>query len=620
MAKKTKPEETQKPVEEKDEKAEIFSKLNFNLSDERKKEIGQDIAKKIRVAEEEISGVKTKVAEYNRWYEEEEVDDNPDFPFKGHSKVNIPIMASIIDAVAARLTEFVMPADDFYDIDPGGEEFIEAVPKRRDFYRNVFTKIGLRKRVEDAIHDATRTPFGLVKLYWERREEEKIVATPRSWLDNVLGLVVPRFRVETKLEKVEVYNDVVVENIIFDHLVWSSRSKGTQDLPFLAHIIPLDENSFNERKARMGYEITEEGDVKPTQDGTPSKSEVQIEKAEGTAHPKGKEYRIAEWWGKYDLQKNGKFINACITIDLNSDTFLKAKRNPNYSGEIPIYFIRLDRRTARLIGKCVSQMILPLHKSVNAMIRAAIDNSTLANTLSGKKRKGSSVNTSRQPFYPGVLLEVDRMDDIETFVFPDIKPSAFRLIEILMMMIERRTPITSYALGSSSQIDPYAPAKKAQMLMEEANKLLARWITNISDDVKNILRGVDNLYQQYLPLYYPDGYKYKTKGDEGKPLFPVMTPEEIIGDYDFVMSAVNQAISEETEKSSALGIFERFKGDPYINQEWLHKLVLQAFRRKDINIALVKQPTLPTIATGQGAGQLTAPPVVSPPPPPPQGV
>jgi hypothetical protein len=143
-------------------------------------------------------------------------------------------------------------------------------------------------------------------------------------------------------------------------------------------------------------------------------------------------------------------------------------------------------------------MLQDIHIAANATLNHVLDASVIANSLSLKAREGST-GASRvyeHKWYPGSVLELANMDDVQQFTFNT--PNLSSLIN-LFVIIERfavdATGIVNYLLGQESGDDPNAPAVKQRALTRKAELKLRKYI-------KNIRRSINEAGYQALRLIY----------------------------------------------------------------------------------------------------------------------
>ena len=143
-------------------------------------------------------------------------------------------------------------------------------------------------------------------------------------------------------------------------------------------------------------------------------------------------------------------------------------------------------------------MLQDVHIAANATLNHVLDASVIANSLSLKAREGSdgARRVYEHKWYPGSVLELANMDDVQQFVFNT--PNLSSLIE-LFMIIERfagdATGVVNYLLGQEDASDPNAPGVKQRALTRKAELKLRKYI-------KNIRRSINEAGYQALRLIY----------------------------------------------------------------------------------------------------------------------
>jgi hypothetical protein len=143
-------------------------------------------------------------------------------------------------------------------------------------------------------------------------------------------------------------------------------------------------------------------------------------------------------------------------------------------------------------------MLQDIHIAANATLNHVLDASVIANSLSLKAREGSdgARRVYEHKWYPGSVLELANMDDVQQFTFNT--PNLSSLIN-LFVIIERfagdATGVVNYLLGQEDASDPNAPGVKQRALTRKAELKLRKYI-------KNIRRSINESGYQALRLIY----------------------------------------------------------------------------------------------------------------------
>jgi hypothetical protein len=258
--------------------------------------------------------------------------------------------------------------------------------------------------------------------------------------------------------------------------------------------------------------------------------------------------------------------------------------NPYFHGELPIAYGVDYPYPGELYGIGEIEPIDRVQRAINAVLNQRLDNVQLALRNMWKVKKNSGVDMHTLISSPGNIITTDDMTAIEAFVTPDVTGNAFvGTMNYLTAALQNGSGITDYTMGINTSANVATDtATGVRLVQQEANaqiklkiqlfyKMVIERIANqwkdlriqftteeqklriigkaeVEDLLKNTdLAKMDLNGNQVAPGDMETPTKVKISKDQGF-AFLTVYPEDIqpsiVGDFDFIATVSNDAISD----------------------------------------------------------------------------
>jgi hypothetical protein len=460
------------------------------LSKEKRTTFAKALALDIAKAREARETFDEKLIKWDRQYEAIPEQERKNFPWMNCSNVVAPLTAIAVDAVEARLDaeliakpEIVkcrsLRGDELKDIADPMERFLNHAAKQGD-------DLDTENCMRDTIPDTVLNGISFVKCPYVYEEIE-----------------VPDFdRAKKKIK----YRKLVKHNgpkhlwVSVTDMLWPEGTVDIQRSRWLAQRFWLewwqvrqriadpafayDKDSCNELEKHLETKIPK--DVKAVYDNL----QLNYEPSE--------KLEFYEVYIITDVKERDKFEKHIVTIHPESETIVKHVKH-FYAHQLrPFVPFFYRRRRKTIIAQGIGSMLERLQDGVTTSMNQMIDNSTAANTVVLKVKKGSL--RPNEEIYPMKKLMLDDMADVDQFRLGENSTGMTNAIGILRDYAERRSGVTDYHLGmESSTVGTRATAAGTMSLIQEGNRQIDRTTRTFRQSMTELWEMTVAMYQQFAP-------------------------------------------------------------------------------------------------------------------------
>jgi hypothetical protein len=440
----------------------------------------------IEKAKAERGELESRLAEWERLYEARPKVKIKTFPWYDCSNLVVPVIATAVDAVLARLMNAIFGAKELWVGTPRSPNWVALIEPVQTWLNWAGDEVMDMYRVcQKWFLGMLKFGTGVLKLPWETRKRNVIYKDAGGNLVSEL-ITVHQGPAPT-----------VIPLADFFHSSDALISGDVQNCEWVAHRTSKTWKKIKELEtSKIYFDVDRIKENKRTQ---ATDVEQEIMENVGYEIMEHKDYEIWEMWASYDVNKDGIPEELVLTIQPDARVALRAVYNFYRHQERPLHLIRFMPRDNSLLGIGLCQMLQDIQEEITAIHNQRIDNATLSNTATFLKRKNAIITSNG--VYPGGFIEVD---DIEG----DIKALDYGRIHHTLLpeelhsnsIGEKRTGVSDYTVGrESAAIGSRATATSTLALIREGNKRFAMTIRDIREGLGDIAHQVIMLYQQFAP-------------------------------------------------------------------------------------------------------------------------
>lgn len=186
-----------------------------------------------------------------------------------------------------------------------------------------------------------------------------------------------------------------------------------------------------------------------------------------------------------------------------SNQLLRMERYPYWHNRINYIVFRIRRRSNRLLGRCVPEMLYDINEEINTQHNQRIDSRTITTVPSFKMQNqetGIDFSRKNQQFYPGVVFKLSNMKNFEQMAITQTDMSTTIQEEAnLMQIAERLSGAVADRSGAGQQKDPRAPAKKVAMQIQQSNVRIDDYLKELSFPTNEVGAQTLELFFQFSP-------------------------------------------------------------------------------------------------------------------------
>lgn len=461
-----------------------MSQFQIQVEDDVLDDISRWLQTEVMKAVSDRSDLEEKVRHWDSLYNAEPNSEKKDFPWPGASNITVPVVATAVDAVVARVMNSLFGANELWVGMPKSAEWAEIAGQLGDFLNwageNVMDMYSV---VQNWILTTIKNGTGVVKLPWEQRHKRV------KYMESNGQMIV---------EDVVMHDGPKPHVIPIDKFLFSPDALTTKDIQnceWVGHPVYYTWKDLKELENTgvfTNVDVVEQ--YKRTQR---NEGETAVDRQTGINPSEVEDYEIHEIWCSYNVDgEDGYPSELIVSIHVESGTVLRAVYNFYRHQERPFHVIRYMPRENSLLGIGIPEMLEDIQEEVTTLHNQRIDNATISNTTIFKRRKGSRVG--HLDVYPGAIVDVEEMEDIQAMQMGNPHSSLLIEEQHTNALGEKRTGVSDYTVGrESSAIGSRATATSTLALIREGNKRFQMTIRDIRQSLSDIAHQTLMLYQQF---------------------------------------------------------------------------------------------------------------------------
>ena len=429
-----------------------------------------------------------------------------DYPWPGCSSIQLPIVATIKDAIDSRILNALLGSNRDLNVEPYIDEAIpgmvntsgqplkwrsvaEALETYLLFELSDAGQVPFRQYLNRLVDEVTMTGTGNSKISWMTRIERE--ATPTG-----------KFLDVAKFSNVE-FRCVPLENMIFPAFYDSFER-----IPFVAERYLMRPSEMLQAVDSHGWDTKEVRRYLREQGDSTADPLTIDEDSEnfGGQQFSGREHWMAETWVRVPLDDEdmGREVKLVIDHPLQHPEYVfRVMAWPYDHGMLPFPDpARYIFRRGRLLGMGIPERASELDDALSTTANQIIDNSHLGNTNVWSVNETARGLRQLSTLRPGqVVKRGDDPNDIIPLKMGSVSPDIFEAFNILRDQLERVTKVSDYNLGrESSAMGQQGTATATLALLQESGQYFDTIARGIRSHVNEGLQMWLDLLVQNQPL------------------------------------------------------------------------------------------------------------------------
>lgn len=302
-----------------------------------------------------------------------------------------------------------------------------------------------------------------------------------------------------------------------------------------------------------------------------------------------------------------------VVFHPESKALLRIEEYPYWHNRENYIPFRIRKRTNRLLGRCITDMLWDINTEVDTQHQMRIDSraiTTVPSFLKLMSETGLDLSRKDQHFYPGVTFTVNNKDGFKQL---DIKQTDMgsslqeeqTLFQVAEWLVGNSPSLRS---GSPTAKDPRASGKKAQVQLGQSNIRVDDYIRELCPSTNEVGSQMLELYYQFSPgslipyAQYDQGAGQWLKNDINRAKLRNRNMQVMV-------ARSSMRDNPDAELQRAMTFYQTFQKEPMVGgvQASRYELIrrtLFAAREKDINKILPPMDQLmKSLQAQQGAAQ-----------------
>jgi hypothetical protein len=406
------------------------------------------------------------------------------FPFQGASNLVIPVAATDVDVIFARLMGILFAPDNLMSCRPKKPEMIEFARVLQEFLQAVQeSELKAFDVCADFVLEVVKLGTGILKTRYKR--EHKEVYEFRE----IGGQVFEDHRTVRMFDHAE-----LAHVSLFDFLV-PATAQDIQSSPWVAERVLLTWPQYLNR-VREGIYIPApqlENWQAQSRGSNVLEHLMELDKYKAGV---GDKLEFWECWTNFDIEGTGSPRALVCTIHIPTWSVVRLDFNPYLKQEYPYERARFLRQEKRFYGIGMIEMLDQFQDEVTAMHNQRIDSGTLANSTMFKGRRG--VVREDEPIFPGRWFLLDDMNDVDVLNMGAGKLDTSANYEgVTMQYAKHRSGVNEHVAGQFAPSIGYATAHTNLQQLQQATQRFDQTLREIRKALSgSIVRAVE-LYQQF---------------------------------------------------------------------------------------------------------------------------
>src|SRR3990167_932877 len=294
---------------------------------------------------------------------------------------------------------------------------------------------------------------------------------------------------------------------------------------------------------------------------------------------------IYEWYGKYDINEDGKdeelIVFVCPKLKILLGWMLS-----NFPVR-PFFHYQIIPMEGRPYGKGVPEFLIGLRDLIDATFNQMVDRGSITNNP--PILVPSDHEEELNPFGPGVKWKTENPAGYRVLELPKSEQMEFSKLEFMLGMVQKLFGVMDYAVADTGGLAGNRTASGIMSVIGEGNIKFDDMIRALQDVNEDLYDFIVKLNADLLE----DEFVFNVTGSQDNP-FKKITKKDWIGNFDFESAGNSININREIEQNRATLAYNTainsFGKNPVITPEVMRQLTENFFR--SIDMRNVKIPTM----------------------------
>lgn len=443
----------------------------------------------LRRAEADRKPLEAVWMKYHDAYRAHQSDDPNNFPLAHSANLTIPVIATDVDTIYARLMSMYFGSDNLWVCTPLNDQMVDFAPRLEEFLAWAQDhELRIYDPVADWLLETAKLGTGVLKTRYTREMKKVYEFREIQSPDGSVSTMERQARILLKdhpeVSHVSLWNFYVPAG-------WSDL----QAAPWCAERISLTWPQLLQR-ARAGLYTNIDRLGQQWANSRGNKVELNLDRLDSFMPSQGDKFDVHEFWLDWDIDGDGELEAIVCTMHVPTQTILRLDFNPFFNQEKPYDYSRYLRAEKRFYGIGIAEMLYTFQVEISTMHNQRIDNFSIANAMMFKALKTGNIKQD-EPFFPGRILLVDSMDEIQPMPLGIPYTVDMQQEQLTLNYASRRTGVNDFVEGNTVGSTNYATATTAVQQLREGSKRIDQTLRENRRCLSQVGMKVAELYQQY---------------------------------------------------------------------------------------------------------------------------
>jgi hypothetical protein len=239
----------------------------------------------------------------------------------------------------------------------------------------------------------------------------------------------------------------------------------------------------------------------------------------------------------------------------NRQVLLRRQPNPYWHGRKPIVIAQTRPDLFEMVGVPTTELMDHIQQALWTVQNMRMDNLHLTVQRGITYREGGVTDPNMLELRPRFKWPVSDHDDIRPFEVQPLPPEAYNEENALLARGQLVTGINPYISGSDLNTVDQNTATGVTALQEVASRLLRFQASMIQN--KGYQRAFE-MWGDMAQQFHDKTVDVEIIGPDGKAAWDSISPQEIIGHYQYVIEGSEESLSRQQERGEAVALLNAF--------------------------------------------------------------